>query len=213
MGRKRVSLGNDTVRGIDVSHYQPRIDWVKVKASGVEFAIIKASEGTTNKDKLHKSHTTNARAAGVLVGSYHFLHYRSDPIVQAKNFLAAIGEHKKGDLPPVADIEWADGITKMNFQTADLALAFLEEVEKKAGITPIIYTAASFFDGAPKPERFKRFPLWVANYRVKAPMVPSPWDSFAIWQYTDKAAVPGAGAVDGNLFNGTLAQLHALTKQ
>ena len=62
-----------TVAGIDVSRYQGSINWTSVRNAGIEFAFIKATEGTSYKDSNFNSNYTNAYYAGVLV----FFHRRS----------------------------------------------------------------------------------------------------------------------------------------
>ncbi|WKL00296.1 GH25 family lysozyme [Paenibacillus amylolyticus] len=64
------SSGN--TQGIDVSRYQGNIDWAKVKASGMTFVFIKATEGQTYTDPNYQKNVTSALAAGMLVGTYHF---------------------------------------------------------------------------------------------------------------------------------------------
>src|ERR1035437_6070836 len=62
--------------GIDVSHWQGTgINWASVKTSGVTFAWAKASEGTGYTDNTFAVNEANAKAAGVLIGAYHFARY------------------------------------------------------------------------------------------------------------------------------------------
>ncbi len=76
--------------GIDVSHYQEEIDWPKVKASGVTFAILKASEGTEFVDATFEQNFKGALAAGILPGSYHFYLPRYDPLEQVKHYWSVL---------------------------------------------------------------------------------------------------------------------------
>ena len=62
----------DSLPGIDVSHHQNAIDWTQVAASGVRFAIAKASEGTGYIDPLYSTNRAEAMAAGIVFGAYHF---------------------------------------------------------------------------------------------------------------------------------------------
>ena len=62
--------------GIDVSHWQgPSIDWTNVKNSGIMFAWTKASEGDGLADGTFVINETKGKAAGVLMGAYHFARY------------------------------------------------------------------------------------------------------------------------------------------
>ena len=62
----------NSLPGIDVSHHQNAIDWTQVAASGVRFAIAKASEGTAYIDPLFSTNRAEAMAAGIVFGAYHF---------------------------------------------------------------------------------------------------------------------------------------------
>jgi GH25 family lysozyme M1 (1,4-beta-N-acetylmuramidase) len=97
-----------TVNGIDVSHYQGSINWTSVRNSGIEFAFIKSTEGTSYKDTQFNTNYVAAYNAGVIRGAYHFaLPDRSSGAVQA-NYLASNGGAWSGDsrTPPAAlDVE------------------------------------------------------------------------------------------------------------
>ena len=198
--------------GIDISHYQHQVDWVQVKASGNQFAFIKASEGTSI-DPLYRLHVEAARREGIIVGSYHFFHPKADPVIQARTMIDATQGCFIGDLPHVLDVELADGLKVLGAQAADNVLKFLQFVESATGMTPIIYTAASFFLGEQNPSAFARYPLWVANYGVSTPKLPAPWKDWKFWQYSEHQPVAGVGKIDADFFNGSLADLQAMTKK
>src|SRR5688500_2722376 len=65
-------MANDLVV-VDLSHHNPEPDWVKLKAGGVVGVIMKATEGTSYVDKTFAPRRARALAAGLKVGSYHFL--------------------------------------------------------------------------------------------------------------------------------------------
>src|SRR4051794_26156909 len=94
--------------GVDVSGYQPVVDWEKAAASGIAFAFIKATEGTTLIDRAFASHWTKAKAANVLRGAYHFFRPKVDAEAQAAHFLEQLGD--PGELPPVLDVEVVNGV-------------------------------------------------------------------------------------------------------
>jgi lysozyme len=220
----RIPAGPITTKGLDVSHFEPNIEWGLAFDNGFRFAFAKATDGTGSKDSTFHQHRTNAKGAGLLFGGYHFLRFSGkSPEAQAEHFMSMMGEVKPGEIPPTIDVEWdrttpqyADG-KEIDGKAADIALACLEHVEKLSGMTPIIYTAASFFRPTPLPERFARFPLWIANYHVESPMVPAPWERWHFWQKTDKdefaRSITGGPDLDSNVFNGSLDQLTALVKR
>lgn len=195
------------VRGIDVSHHQGPIDWRKVRAQGIAFAYIKATEGGDWTDRLYASNLQGARASGVLAGSYHFFTFCKPGDVQARNFLRH-ADLSGGDLLPVVDVETvgncADGAAS-EFDPGRLhqeVKAFLDIVEERIGRRPIIYTTHWFhwkhmgpeFDG----ERF-----WIRNLFWK----PSRSIDWVFWQYSVDDLEGVNGEVDKNEFAGGSAGL------
>ncbi len=206
----QVCPGPETVEGIDVSGYQPNTNWPPVKASGREFAIVKATENTGYVNPYFKQDWAGVKAAGMLRGAYHYFHADSDPIAQADHFLNTMGPLEFNDLPPVLDLEETMG--QSNATITSRALAFLEHLEKNTGKTPILYTGPYFFNTyVNNHAAFTKYPLWVANYGVSCPSVPGEWSTFTFWQYTSTGPVPGVSGsnVDKNVFNGSLDQLIA----
>ena len=90
------------LRGIDVSHHQGSIEWPRVAADDVAFAIIKATEGGDHIDTKFDENLRNARAAGLAVGAYHFFTFCRPGADQARNFIATV-PHDQPLLPPVVD--------------------------------------------------------------------------------------------------------------
>ncbi|EEB99201.1 hypothetical protein MPER_01167 [Moniliophthora perniciosa FA553] len=95
-------------QGIDVSGYQPNVNWATVKANGISFAYIKATEGTTFTSSTFSSQYTGATNAGLIRGAYHFAHPDSSSGAAQANFFLAHGGGWSGDgitLPGALDIE------------------------------------------------------------------------------------------------------------
>ena len=100
-----------SIKGIDIASFQhpngAAINWTKV-ATAEKFAIIKATEKDNYTNSYYPNDIQNARAAGLVVGSYHFLAPSSQTGVsgatQAQYFLAH-ASIKPGDLPPMLDVE------------------------------------------------------------------------------------------------------------
>src|SRR5690349_25115520 len=59
-------------QGIDVSHHQGHIKWAKLPSQGVDFAYIKATEGSDHVDKRFLINWRAADRAGIDRGAYHF---------------------------------------------------------------------------------------------------------------------------------------------
>jgi GH25 family lysozyme M1 (1,4-beta-N-acetylmuramidase) len=200
------------VYGVDVSGYQgSSINWSSVRASGRVFGFAKATEGTGFTDSSFAHNWPAMRAAGVLRGAYHFFRPSVDGVAQADHFVDEInarGGLAAGDLPPVADVEVSDNVSAATV-IARLH-AFLDRVQARTGRRPMIYTANFFWGSYLGNPSFTQYPLWVANYGPSCPYLPNAWGDWQFWQYSDNASVSGIpGGVDGDEFNGTLAQLQA----
>lgn len=194
------------VRGIDVARFQKHVNWRAAKASGVEFAFIKATEGGDLKDPKFRSHWRKAANAGIARGAYHFYYFCTAPEVQARWFIRNV-PRTKGALPPVLDMEWnpfsptckrrPDGATVR----AEIA-RFLTIVTAHYGQRPIIYTTPRFYkeNGLAALQDVE---FWLRS-TAKSPAQAYPGQSWRFWQYTATGQLPGTkGDVDINVFNGS----------
>jgi lysozyme len=203
----QICAAGSTVTGIDVSHWDGAIDWSKMKADGVEFAFMKATEGLTFVDPNFATYWADAPPAGVIRGAYHFFHANDDPVQQADFFIATAGIPEAGDFPLTIDLEVNDGLT--GDQVGAAALTFLERVESVTGRTPIIYTSARVYDsvlGSP-PGNWGHYPLWDADYVDQCPNISSAWSGWAFWQNTDTGKYGGLTGLDVDHFNGSMSDL------
>jgi GH25 family lysozyme M1 (1,4-beta-N-acetylmuramidase) len=205
-----------TLEGIDVSHWQGTINWTKVAAAGKKFAIIKATDGQVQSDgklyvdPLYATNHSQAKAAGLWTGAYHFARpgtNAGDAVAEADHF-ASVMKLGAGDLIPALDLEDSGGMSVANLQT--WVTRFVDEVTAKIGIRPMIYTSPSFWKNNMGDTRkladagYKT--LWIAHWGVSAPTVPaSNWGGhgWTFWQYTSDGTVAGITTrVDLDRFNG-----------
>lgn len=198
-----------TVQGIDVSHFQGTVDWRQVAQAGMSFAFAKATEGITYVDPQFATNWPGIQAAGLLRGAYHFFEANDDPEAQAQNFLSTV-QLSPGDLPPVLDIETTAGVSDQQIWSG--VSAWLQIVEQATGRQPIIYTAPGFWSSHEPDLTLTRYPLWLADY-ASQPVLPNGWTSWLFWQHSQSGVVAGVtGAVDLDLFSGTLQQLQELAQ-
>jgi GH25 family lysozyme M1 (1,4-beta-N-acetylmuramidase) len=200
----------DSLPGIDVSHHQNEIDWTQVAASGVRFAIAKASEGTGYIDPLFSTNRAEAMAAGIVFGAYHFARpdlHPSNPISEADHFVDT-AQLAPGNLLPVLDLERAGDLTPV--QLTDWVLQWLGQVYARTGVRPIVYTSPNGWkdrmaDTTAIADAGYTV-LWIAHWNVATPTLPAnEWqgNSWKIWQYSNCGDVPGiGGCVDLDFFNG-----------
>ena len=206
-----VCADGPTTYGIDVSRFQGDINWQHVAGSGVKFAYIQISRSLTDIDAKFAYNWPNAKANGILRGAYQRFHPGQDVIGQAKLFLEKLGPFQVGDLPPMLDVEDADGLTAA--QIAAAVKQWMNYVEPRVGVKPLIYTGFYFWRDSVGSADFSAHPLWIANYGATCPLVPDKWTRWAFHQYSSTVMVPGitANTTDVNKFNGTLADLKALS--
>src|SRR5581483_5270165 len=219
-------MPNAYLPGIDVSSNQGVIDWDKVAQAGVTCAFARAAIGGHQPDKQFAANWTGMQNAGIIRGAYHFFWPLTPWHDQAITFIDTVITLKSGDLPPALDLEEAfaksDTEHKHDFwndvpfaQRLPMIQSWIAAVNDAFGVAPIIYTRQNFIeellgDGV---EQLSGSPLWIAHYDVLQPKFPTAWDAWTFWQFTEKDSVSGVtGKVDGDRFQGSLADLQALTK-
>ena len=194
------------VPGIDVSRWQREIDWVRVASAGYRFTAIRATIGNYYTDPRFYYNWEEAKQAGLLVAAYHVLTPERPADSQMERFFDVIGD-RSTDLPLVLDVELSRDVSPENITSSVQACA--ELIESEEGRNPVIYTARWFWDRNVLEEAdWTAYDLWVAHYGVDDPSLPSGWEEWAFWQYSDHGEVPGIGpATDLNWFNGTVEDL------
>lgn len=191
--------------GIDIYHGDEINSWDKIRRAGFDFVFIKASQGL-GTDPKYKSFKEEADAAGLITGPYHFISFSQDTKEQARHFASLIKGLKKTDLPPVLDFEYLPGHNPKP-SDATVARVFLEEISQLTSRLPVFYCSRSVPGEIGAPSFLKDYPLWLASYNSSI-RVPAPWNTWAFWQYSDSARVPGIGNnADVNRFNGDVASL------
>ena len=217
---ERMIYTSERIYGIDISRYQHGkgrkkypIHWNKLRINymgknagtvdyPVSFVYIKSTEGTSVTNKFFAADYRDAKRNGFLTGAYHFYSTKSTGYSQARFFLS----HtiiRKGDLPPVLDIEPTDAaIAKMGGvqRMFGSIRIWLEMVEQQTGLRPILYLGQRFvkkyLDEAPDIKQ--NYDVWIARYGEFKPDV-----HLLFWQLTPNGRVSGIhGEVDINVFNG-----------
>ena len=201
------------VRGIDVSAYQGEIDWPLMAAQGIDFAFVKATEGSGFVDPRWAANREGSQAAGVVIGAYHFFSFDSPGAKQAAWFIAHV-PRQAGALPPVADLELYGDYRQEPPDRAHVVTeltAFLEALRAAYGVTPIIYCDVTTLRRY-LADDFADYPLWIRDVHF-APTLPE-GRSWTFWQYADRGRLDGYQGpekfVDLDVFAGTRAEFEAL---
>lgn len=196
-------------RGVDVSKYQGTIDWAKVKAAGIDFAMIRVGARGYGSAQLmlDDNFVTNimgARAAGLETGAYFFSQATTEEeAVEEANFTVGALMNYGATYPVAIDVEWiendrarTDDLTAE--ERTDLAVKYCETV-KAFGYKPMIYATRDMLIAGMLPDKLKDYDVWLSDdYRPEVG-TDYPYE-FNMWQYTKKGSVDGIpGEVDINI--------------
>lgn len=205
-----LSKHDTKVIGFDVSQYQGKIKWDSVKSINqnfnLGFVFIRATAGKNAADTRFEENWKAAGKTNMVRGAYHYYRPNENSIEQAENFIRTV-RLRKGDLPPVLDIEQLPKNQSLDSLKKGLG-KWLKRVEKAYGTKPIIYSGESYYSDFLE-EEFSEYTFWIANYNFFVERIKDEW---LFWQFTEKASVNGIkGNVDVNIFNGTENQLQNIT--
>ena len=198
--------------GFDVSEYQGEIDWMKVDSVEgmypVDFVFIRATAGKDKVDACFKQNWKGAKKRRLVRGAYHYYRPNENSLEQAAHFIMNVNL-KKGDFPPVLDIEKIPENQPMDSLKVGLH-RWLNAVEEHYGVQPIIYSGQSYYDDFLR-EEFEEYTFWIANYNFFIEDIDPEW---MIWQFTESAHIQGInGPIDVNIYNGPKARLDYLRIQ
>ena len=127
-----------SVDGIDVSHWNPNINWYQVYNAGYRFAFVKATEGNGWVDPDFITNMTNGKNDGMFMGAYHFARpdLNTNAALEANYFVSIAGPYiSKGYLRPVLDIERHNTLG----QTAlsNWVHTWMDTVKNATGVEPL----------------------------------------------------------------------------
>jgi lysozyme len=191
---------------IDLSHYNSVTSFDEVKQGGVLGVIHKATEGTGWSDPTYTARKSQALAAGLWWGAYHF-GVNEDGTAQAQYFLSIV---KPGPQDLLAlDFE-ENPSSQMTIAQAE---QFVTEIYNQTGRYPGFYSDALAGNmlGGKQDSILANCWFWRAEYGGSLPSVPPTWQTWTMWQYTQSGSVSGiTGSCDRDTFNGDSAGLSRL---
>lgn len=179
-----------TFRGVDVSVWQPTIDWAKVKNSGISFAMLRGAYGESTDTKFNE-HIKGAIEQGINVGVYVYsIANTVEKAIREADHVLELVKPYKITYPIVIDME-AEELSALNIaQRTDIGFAFCRRIEE-AGYYAAIYSNKYWLETQIDYERLKRFDIWLAQWAKTATWA----GNYGIWQY-GLDTVDGIGSCD-----------------
>lgn len=192
-----VTVYSNVFRGIDVSKWQGDINWKRVNASGVDFAIIRSSYGKEHVDEKLEANVAGCEKYGISYGFYHYTYAASvkEARKEARFFLNTIKKYKP-DYPIVLDIENDHFKSMSRKKVTDILVAFMTELEN-AGYYATVYSYANFFRDHVDMSRIKQYDVWIASWGDEDKLNSVYDGPYGMWQYSAVGRVNGInGDVD-----------------
>jgi len=188
-------FGGEDMKGIDVSVHNGDIDWSKVKADGIDFAILRAGYGklAKQKDAKFEDNYKGAKAAGIPVGAYWYSYATTpDEAKLEAEVCVSILKGKQYEFPIFFDQEEKTTLDTGKANCSEMIRAFCDVLEAN-GYWVGLYTSRSCLTTHIEDDIKKRYALWAAEWsdklRYDGPV--------GIWQHSEKGKVDGiTGNVD-----------------
>lgn len=167
-------------KGIDVAGYQSET----YATAGVDFVVIKVTEGTTYRNPKYAAQLAHARAAGLIVGHYHYGHHGKAAAEAA--FFLANAKISAGDF---IAYDWEDGATVQSDRDT-----WMKAVKAKQAAHKVLLYCNKTFWRQRDSENYAGDGLWIADPSSPAghPDVTHPW---LVHQYSE------TGGLDHNVAN------------
>ena len=187
-------FGGEDMKGIDVSVHNGDIDWGKVKADGIDFAILRAGYGrlASQKDEKFEQNYAGAKAVGIPVGAYWYSYAITpeEAELEADVFLSVI-KGKQFEMPVYFDLEEKKQFDLGKEQVSDIMRAFLKKVES-AGYFVGLYGSASSLTTHTADDIKSWYTIWLAHWVDQTNYS----GEYGIWQHSEKGKVAG---INGNV--------------
>lgn len=182
-------------KGIDVSRWQEEISWPKVKAAGIQFAMLRSSYGwgAKQKDRFFEDNYEMAKKVNIAVGVYHYAYATTvEEAVKEADFCYSVIKGKQLEYPVAYDLEENSIAALGKEKISQIAKAFCERMESY-GYYVCIYANKFWLDNYFTDDIFNRYDIWLAQWAAK----PTFERAYGIWQKSSKGRVDGIrGYVD-----------------
>ncbi len=184
-----------SIRGIDVSFYQGAVDWAAVKASGIQFAMLRAGYGFGNVDDQFRRNAGECNRLGIPFGVYWFSYaYTAEGARQEADYCIQTVQGFEVQYPIAFDYESASveyansyGVTVTPSLATAIVDAFCSRVEE-LGYFAMYYSNLNFLNTFFDASLRSKYALWYARYLSSPDM-----GDLGMWQYSNVGSVPGIG--------------------
>ncbi|WP_283607051.1 GH25 family lysozyme [Faecalispora anaeroviscerum] len=188
-------LVNVGIPGIDVSQHRGAIDWQKVKAAGIQFAMIRTGYGNENwaqqKDTQFEANYKGATANGIAVGAYHYSYATNATMAaQEAEMCLSILNGRTLQYPVVFDVEDKAHNSLSADQMGQIVNAFCSRI-KQAGYKTAVYSYVNFYNARLTSPLVTQYDTWIAHWGVSQPNFSRP---YTMWQYAAQS-VPGVNGL------------------
>lgn len=215
---------------VDFCHYQKGVDPQKLIAGGVSAAIVKDGETWVHykgknynylgefvekpaiDDEYYDENMKRLQENSLPCGSYYYYHPSAGNNKQL-NHWKSLWERHEHNFPPILDCEDHDGITNKN-EVARQIRVMLEGMAKFSGRQPIVYTRSGWWNYyAGDPDFGRDYMFWLAQYSTKFTLrgTEKIKNNVIMWQFTDRAKIPGCPTMDGNWWTKSEEEFYELT--
>ena len=188
------------IRGVDVSHFQGKIDWDVLAGEDIRFAYIKATEGTSFVDERFAENWAGAAETPLRIGAYHFFSFESAGDSQAEHFIRTVVP-AADMMPPAVDVEPYGQHGELTADVLAELGTLLRLLEAHYGTKPILYTTAAYAE--PVHTAFPENGIWLRSIFGR-PDGSIPW---VLWQFSNRTKLRGYDGeerfIDVNVFAGT----------
>ena len=183
------------IQGIDVSKHNGEIDWEKVKASGVKYAIIRCGYGdniTSQDDIRWTNNVIQCEKLGIPYGVYIYSYATTVKQAQseADHCLRLLIGHKP-NFPIYYDLEDKCMQNLSNASLAIISQAWATKIQK-AGYAPGVYSSKYWWTNRLTSPIFNNYYRWVAQWNTTCTYT----GTYQMWQYSSEGSVDG---IDGNV--------------
>ena len=198
----KAASSNTSIRGIDVSKHNGSIDWAKVKAAGIKYAIIRCGYGdniTSQDDSKWTYNVSECERLGIPYGVYIYSYATSLSHVQseADHCIRLLKGHHP-NYPVFLDLEDSCMANLSNANLASFTQAWATKI-MSAGYTPGVYSSKNWWTNKLTSSVFNNYCKWVAQWNTSCTYT----GTYHSWQYSSTGSVNGiSGNVDMDYWYG-----------